>query len=278
MTNILPPRKNIRNFEDDDLEGKALFRATASILNEFWSLPVAGQLGVGPTGLVGGGTTVEAGVGHSLQELKQLHENMERVVGESSVAHNEEVPIMSYFVQQVQGRGQKVDEVARTLAQEMTDGRAYFAEELSKEAFKNLLLELITLDYWLRQDGAVSAFQEMLARDQRRQRDIMEPYILKNLLGARNEVEDSQYKFRAFCKRVEDLKLEAQKALGVDIPQEDVEQLVKHPLSAKLSLCPLDDLRQHYFKLPQAYDGEFVRKILSPGAPEGAVMRGNGRR
>lgn len=181
-----------------------------------------------------------------------------------SASRGEEVPVMSYFVDYVGRRGKTASADAVALAQQMAQGRPFEAEDVSKEAFRNLLLEFATLNYWLASPDASAAFQELQA-GQRRQTQRLFADIQLPLISTQRTHTDAQ-EFSAFCHAASKAYDELQKMLGVNIPNDAVKELVEHPVTATLSRAGLDDIRAQYFQLPAEDKASFAARLIMPKA------------
>lgn len=265
MTNIYPHKTVIKNFQPDDIEGKHLFKESAAALNNLFADHDRSDFinfvaGIGNTS--GQAVDVQSGIRHSLVEIAQLHDSMTKLIGHSA-ERGEEVPTMSYFVEAVEQRGHKADAYSKSLAQQMRDGRPFDAEEMSKAGFRNILLELGTLNHWLSQPDAAEVFQELL-HDKKKQQDGLSEYALPFAVKAQDDLNDGQ-KFSSFKHAVSNAYERMQKALGVKITDEKIQQLIEHPLTSSLSTGSLDEIRSQNFQMPDI-ETVFVQRLIMPSS------------
>ena len=129
MHSSLPPKRRIKNFSDDDIEGKWLFMNEVKALNSLFHNPLIHSLGVVPVELPLPSSTrllkqpsLEMEIQTSLQRLYEYHEWINELVG-ASAKRGEEVPTMSYFVNEVERRkgvkAESVDDYTRQLKNEL---------------------------------------------------------------------------------------------------------------------------------------------------------------
>ncbi|MFZ4540768.1 MAG: hypothetical protein ACOYNL_03020 [Rickettsiales bacterium] len=263
MTQFLPPKKSIRNFESTDIEGKRLFNQAADLLEGFFSKSLAYDLANSVPYIPGGGAlgnTSQARMSHALSEMMHLHGEFQKLIGQSR-RHGEDVPTMSHFTKMV-AAGRKVDKGIKQLAAEVND-RPYAPEDLAKEAYRNLLLECAILDHCLNQEDAFSAFQEIVSRQQHHASDLFLQLKLPKM--ALQDTLSLEHKFSALRTSVSHLYGDLQSDLGIALPKEAVQALVDHPMDAKLCASSLDEIRIQFFKLPMQAENTFASRILLMG-------------
>jgi len=270
MTNLLPERKNIRNFRPDDIEGKFLFKQCRLTLDRFLAdtarEEVADFCMRAERGAAPASQDAFHALQHSLSEIRQLHQSFQRVVG-MSAERGEEVPTMSYVAEYIGRYHKNADMQVQAMASEAEKVRPVHAEDVSKEAFRNLLLEFGVLHYWLNHADAEPAYVELLSCQRKHAHRVMAlldfPAVKETLL---------QKDMQAFQELRRDTAVsyaELQKALGVSIPDAAIAELVEHPLTSLFSRASLEDIRAQFFQLPEAYKDSFAARLLMPGASEG---------
>jgi hypothetical protein len=264
MTNLYPQKTVVKNFQPDDIEGKHLFKESAATLNGLFADPERSDFitFVASIGNPSGSEhDVQTGMRKSLIEIAQLHDSMTKLVGYSA-QRGEDVPVMSYFVDAVEQRGHHADAHAKMLAEQMKDGRPFDAEAMAKEGFRNVLLEVATLNHFLSQPDGAEAFQELM-KDKKQQRASL-TYSLPFAMTAKDDLNDQQ-QFSSFKHAVASAYEKMQQTLGVKIPDEKVVELIEHPLTSTLSTSSLDDIRSQHFHLNDAYT-PIVQKLILPSS------------
>lgn len=133
---------------------------------------------------------------------------------------------------------------------------------MAKEGFKNVLLEVATLNHWLSQPDGAEAFQELM-KDKQQQRTSL-TYALPFASVVADDLNDQQ-QFSSFKHAVTSAYENMQHTLGVKIPDEKVAELIEHPLTSSLSTQSLDDIRSQHFHLKDAYT-PIVQKLILPSS------------
>jgi hypothetical protein len=242
------------------------FKQCSAALDQFFAVPAHADLAdfcVRAGNAKHDASDVFSGLQHCLSEIRQLHQSFQRVAGMSS-ARGEDVPTMSYFVDYVDRRGKTAGGDALALAQQMNQGRPFEAEDVSKEAFRNLLLEFGVLNYLLMQPDAAQAFHELQTAQRKQADGLLADAHLPLINTGREHTDAQEFSMlrHATTRGYEGL----QKTLGVSIPTEAAKELIEYPLTASLSRASLDDIRAQFFQLPADDKGPFAAKLLKPAA------------
>jgi hypothetical protein len=247
MTSNLPKKSRIKNFSDDPV-ARNLFLTEVRELNALFRNPLIHSLGVVPVtatnNIIVGASTLEQHIQSSLQRLYEYHVWTEQLIG-ASIARGEDVPTMSVFLEM--GRNRKnLDYHTIDLMERMDEGRPYDADDLAKETFKVVLLEVGKLHLLMQQEGALSAMHEIRQRCARQSGSMLND---KRLLGIFKKAPVDQEDFLDAQKKISDIFVNLQKAMCVALPDSAIQELIEHPLSAPLSVSDLDKMRQDFFCL-----------------------------
>ncbi len=251
----------------------ALFLGASRTLERFFSHDLVGDIALSlpPLTHASPATTTEERISGSISAIYQIHNSFVSLVGESR-QRGEPVPTMSYFAGYVQARGKTADSYAHALAEEISAGRAFDPEDTSKEAVKTLLLEFSILNYCLREEAqAFSSFQALLERKRNSCNTALSPFG-KGTLLFQNDSDDRQ-KFQAFSQAVTQAYQHLQAVVGVDIPDNAVQELMEHPLQSKLSTLELDQLRSAFFKLPESIGSDSMTAKILRSPPAAGIIR-----
>ena len=273
----LPPRNRIRNF-GQEMDSPRLFRHEGIALQALLANPIlyamaSGQANLPEMGHLGtlsgsqvagvgwvGSQSLEMRIGASLQSLfkyYQWHKGLSRGVD----LELGQLPTMSILAADIDSRKRgTLDDSIAELREMDDDGRPVGAEEMTKETYKALLLEVGNLHLLLHSQGAQDAVSEIRLRHSRKLGEIDSPLLRKFLVQepvSNDELLEVQ-------KRVDSIYTDLQKSLCVAIPDDAMHDAMEHPFSSPLVKSSLEQIRQLYFHMyrNEAQGQSFMDKFL----------------